>query len=1295
MNTAGSKRPRESDAPIPLDTADVAIGGEAAVNDAESTTVPSSSASRKKAKTDASADGGDVAGMNGGPAGDDTPSTFPTSVDVEKSATMDTAAESSAAAAKPAPRRAQRKSALAAKNKIIAAEATVDETDEDVFVKKKVDNNNAAPSSSTAEQQAIAGTTAPAANAKAAASAPTTISTKLVPPPVVQRSRGRGGDRIPEGQTPPTVSASAAAALAALHPQDPNNPYMLPYPHMSMMHPAMIPPNPYLPPPPPGSYPMFSPGMMPGPGGYPMIPPGFQIPGQQAQQQPGQEGANTSGDSGNGDGGEQQKEGEQKESGASGLAEGGATGEGQSNETNANSGDQAKNTNGDATAGTAAQPQPQPPHHPYAYVYPPPGFAGHVMPAPEYLPNPNDPNAPQHHHHVGVHPHHHPHPLPHMQMIPPMTHHAVPNPTGTHHPPHPALHQTHHHPGMASTMQLTLPLAVTDSALPSHLDALIRAPDSLTVTYTEVPDGAYLLRSDFGEPYPKQLEPPRKVTEIRCLFCKRHYSGPNARGMWRRHVTGKHDFAFERKPGGGGGGSGHGGSRVGGRSAPIVMDEDDDEGGGGGDGGASGADVGNTTMNSGEGPDGQGGMGGMNLDGIIGMGGLMSMNGLPVPGASTGQPQQQPGGHNPAMHFGPVPILHPPLGSIPPHPHSGLDNPNKKRSGGVGAGNGGGGVVPRVHPLLTKEERIERARASKRHYAMKRRALEKMKQGGIPKGARLENGVFILTDGTQIPADPSVEYKDLSVKPGGGLSAVHGGTVGGDDDDEDDEFGSGSGVKGKGKKKGRGRASRTSKKEIADDDDEGDEDDDDGHIGDESGVLGDVNMDHPGDGDTSMSMGDLALMGHHGLVQMDGGQMNMIAGGGPGISVDMDPWGDPNAAAAMYQQHQHQEQVKAAAAAASGGLQGKLAEIPIVNRGGYKLSPVPQSSMQDANANTDPNEGFTAPASEDLTATAPPVAAATKPAPRRGGRRSAATAAPIDDEEHDDGNAETSRAGLRRVGLRTRGEKKDIAPVFPPDNTSTVESAVTSATVGGGTSTALPPGIIPPGEDEPERTFCYCNDVEYGNMIGCDNGPNCSREWFHLACTDITGPIPTRWFCRDCRLKIAEQDGPAPADASMETGESSVPSAVVAPSQEAAAPTQEEGGRPRRRTTRISKVTAPPVIEAPAIRAPAKKAAAPGGKKRGRKSKAGAEKPAAGEDEIDELADDGPIDDIGGAPAAEGQAGANDVESEDEQPANVVASGSAPTAAHETPVGKPISSAKAAESPRSRRSTRGHPQVEA
>lgn len=38
--------------------------------------------------------------------------------------------------------------------------------------------------------------------------------------------------------------------------------------------------------------------------------------------------------------------------------------------------------------------------------------------------------------------------------------------------------------------------------------------------------------------------------------------------------------------------------------------------------------------------------------------------------------------------------------------------------------------------------------------------------------------------------------------------------------------------------------------------------------------------------------------------------------------------------------------------------------------------------------------------------------------------------------------------------------------------------------------------------DEDEPTYCYCNGVSYGEMVGCD-ADSCEREWFHLECVGL------------------------------------------------------------------------------------------------------------------------------------------------------------------------------------------------
>lgn len=52
--------------------------------------------------------------------------------------------------------------------------------------------------------------------------------------------------------------------------------------------------------------------------------------------------------------------------------------------------------------------------------------------------------------------------------------------------------------------------------------------------------------------------------------------------------------------------------------------------------------------------------------------------------------------------------------------------------------------------------------------------------------------------------------------------------------------------------------------------------------------------------------------------------------------------------------------------------------------------------------------------------------------------------------------------------------------------------------------------------DPNEPTYCFCKQVSYGNMIGCDN-PSCIIEWFHYPCVEITKKPKGDWFCPNCK----------------------------------------------------------------------------------------------------------------------------------------------------------------------------------
>ncbi|XP_045213619.2 uncharacterized protein LOC123564267 [Mercenaria mercenaria] len=49
-----------------------------------------------------------------------------------------------------------------------------------------------------------------------------------------------------------------------------------------------------------------------------------------------------------------------------------------------------------------------------------------------------------------------------------------------------------------------------------------------------------------------------------------------------------------------------------------------------------------------------------------------------------------------------------------------------------------------------------------------------------------------------------------------------------------------------------------------------------------------------------------------------------------------------------------------------------------------------------------------------------------------------------------------------------------------------------------------------------EEIYCYCEQVEHGKMIGCDND-DCEIQWFHYACVKIEKSPRGKWYCHDCR----------------------------------------------------------------------------------------------------------------------------------------------------------------------------------
>ncbi|SCV05706.1 LANO_0H13388g1_1 [Lachancea nothofagi CBS 11611] len=52
-----------------------------------------------------------------------------------------------------------------------------------------------------------------------------------------------------------------------------------------------------------------------------------------------------------------------------------------------------------------------------------------------------------------------------------------------------------------------------------------------------------------------------------------------------------------------------------------------------------------------------------------------------------------------------------------------------------------------------------------------------------------------------------------------------------------------------------------------------------------------------------------------------------------------------------------------------------------------------------------------------------------------------------------------------------------------------------------------------------EALYCYCNQVAYGEMVGCD-GDSCILEWFHLPCIGLETLPKGKWYCNDCKRAL-------------------------------------------------------------------------------------------------------------------------------------------------------------------------------
>jgi len=62
----------------------------------------------------------------------------------------------------------------------------------------------------------------------------------------------------------------------------------------------------------------------------------------------------------------------------------------------------------------------------------------------------------------------------------------------------------------------------------------------------------------------------------------------------------------------------------------------------------------------------------------------------------------------------------------------------------------------------------------------------------------------------------------------------------------------------------------------------------------------------------------------------------------------------------------------------------------------------------------------------------------------------------------------------------------------------------------------VPQEVLDMPVDPNEPTYCLCQQVSYGEMIGCDN-QECPIEWFHFGCMGLTTKPKGKWYCPKCQ----------------------------------------------------------------------------------------------------------------------------------------------------------------------------------
>ena len=109
----------------------------------------------------------------------------------------------------------------------------------------------------------------------------------------------------------------------------------------------------------------------------------------------------------------------------------------------------------------------------------------------------------------------------------------------------------------------------------------------------------------------------------------------------------------------------------------------------------------------------------------------------------------------------------------------------------------------------------------------------------------------------------------------------------------------------------------------------------------------------------------------------------------------------------------------------------------------------------------------------------------------------------------------------QKVGRPTKGDEKEVKKKQKKGQQS---KAASEATTSHQPLIGMPQEIIDMPVDPNEPTYCVCQQVSYGEMIGCDNN-DCPIEWFHFGCMQLTTKPKGKWYCPKCIVLFKKKKG--------------------------------------------------------------------------------------------------------------------------------------------------------------------------